>query len=259
MQLAKLSRLSGCRPARARRIASLSVVSAELSALRARRSLLMSRTLLTGSDNAAWQTRRSEPLRVQRLHQRWSPAVVLADLRDERREIGAATASFIEFGHRRQRRGDAGIELGVGVPQIVLELRPVQVCSLNRPSLGASVGQFPPRPTGAVAVGGQPSGIDITLAQRELYQDRAGGVTVRRQLPRVVEGPGAFGIGTVDAGREIEQDTVGGDRRLSDEVRAKDGDRIVDPAQSLIGRGDVVGAQPILVAATLARDSSIGD
>src|SRR6185312_11948021 len=87
--LAKLSRLSGCPPARARRIASLSVVSAELSALRARRSLLMSRTLLTGSDNAAWQTRRSEPLRVQRLHQRGSPAVILADLRDERREIGA--------------------------------------------------------------------------------------------------------------------------------------------------------------------------
>src|ERR1700682_3081975 len=57
----------------------------------------------------------SEPLRVQRLHQGGSPTVVLADQRDERREIGAATASFIEFGHRRQRRGDAGIELGVGV------------------------------------------------------------------------------------------------------------------------------------------------
>ena len=53
MKLAKLSRLSGCPPARARRIASLSVVSAELSPLRARRSLLISRTLLTGSDNAA--------------------------------------------------------------------------------------------------------------------------------------------------------------------------------------------------------------
>ena len=65
--LAILSRLSGCPPARARRIASLSVVSAELSplrffarrssrrtclALRARRSLLISRTLLTGSDIA---------------------------------------------------------------------------------------------------------------------------------------------------------------------------------------------------------------
>src|ERR1700742_2555234 len=192
MKLAKLSRLSGCPPARARRIASLSVVSGELSPLRARRSLLISRTLLTGSDNAA---RRSEPLRVQRLHQRGPPAVVLADLRDERREIGAATASFIEFGHRRQRRGDAGIELGVGVPQIALELRPVQVCSLDRASLGASVGQFPPRPTGAVTVGGQPRRIDITLAQRELYQDRASGVTVSRQLPRVVEGPDAFGIG----------------------------------------------------------------
>ena len=194
--------------------------------------VLISRTLLTGSDNAA--RRRSEPLRVQRLHQRGSPTVVLADLRDERREIGAATASFIEFGHRRQCRGDAGIKLGVGVPQIVLELRPVQVCSFDRPSLGASVGQFPPRPAGAVTVGGQPRGIDITLAQRELYQDRAGGVAVRRQLPRVVEGPGAFGIGTVDAGREIEQDTVGGDRRLPDEVCAKDGDRILDPAQSLV-------------------------
>src|SRR6185436_9548954 len=194
--LAKLSRLSGCPPARARRIASLSVVSAEPSPLRARRLLLISRTLLTGSDNAA---RCSQALRVQRLHQRGPPAVVLADLRDERREIGAATASFIEFGHRRQRRGDAGIELGVGVPQIALELRPVQVCSLDRPSLGASCGQFPPRPAWAVPVGGQPSGIDIALAQRELYQDRSGGVAVRRQLPRMLVGPGAFGIGAVEA------------------------------------------------------------
>ena len=131
-------------------------------ALCARRLSLISRTLLTGSDNA---TRRSEPLCVQRLHQRGSSAVVLADLRDERREIGAATASFIEFGHRRQCRGDAGIEPGVGVPQILLELRPVQVGGIDRPSLGASVGQFPPRPAGAVPFGGLPRGIDITLAQ----------------------------------------------------------------------------------------------
>src|SRR6185312_11261241 len=158
----------------------------------------------------------------------------------------------------RQCGGDAGIQLGIGVPQIVLELRSIQVCCLDRPSLGASVGQFPPRPAGAVTVGGQPCGFDITLAQRELYQDSASGVTVSRQLPRVVEGPGAFGIGTVDPGREIEQDTVGGDRRLPDEVCAKDGDRIVDPAQSLVGHRDVVRAQPICVAPTVAGDSSVG-
>ena len=109
--------------------------------------------------------RRSKPLRVQRLHQRRTPAVVLADLRDERREIGAAAASFVEFGHRRQCRGDVGIKLGVGVPQIFLELWPVQVCSIDRPSFGASVGQFPPRPAGTVTVRGLPRGLDITLAQ----------------------------------------------------------------------------------------------
>ena len=74
-------------------------------------------SLLTRSMPSMWSpTARPEPishrgselLRVQRLHQRGSPTVVLADLRDERREIGAATASFVEFGHRRQCRGDAG-------------------------------------------------------------------------------------------------------------------------------------------------------
>ena len=146
------------------------------------------------------------------------------------------------------------------MPQILLELGPVQVCSVDRPSLGASVGQFPPRPAGAVAIGGLPRGIGITLAQAELDQDRAGGEAIRcRQVSRMVESPGAFGTGTVDVGREIKQDTVGLDRWLSDEVCPKDGDRIVDAAQSLVRLGDVVGAQPKFVATTVARDSSISN
>jgi hypothetical protein len=147
---------------------------------------------------------RSEPLRLERLHQRGAPAIVLPDLCDVYREISTATTSFIQLGHCCQRRGNARVELGVGIPQVVLERRPVQICSGYRPSLGPLRSEFLPRPARTIAVGGLPGGVHVFLAKRELDQNRprAGASS---QFPRMVKRPGAFGFGAIVRGGEVQQ------------------------------------------------------
>jgi hypothetical protein len=144
------------------------------------------------------------PFAWERLHQRGAPAVVLPDLGDVQREISTATTSFIQLGHRCQRRSNARVEPGVGTLQVVLELRPVQICSGYRPSPGTLRSEFLPCPAGTIAVGGLPGGVHVSLAQCELDEDRprAGATS---QFSRVVERPGAFGIGAIDRGGKVHQ------------------------------------------------------
>jgi hypothetical protein len=102
-------------------------------------------------------------------------------------------------------------------------------------------------PSRAIAVGGLPGGVDITFAQQQLCQDCALGVGIRCQLPCMVHRPNAFGIGTIDTGCEMEQDAVGGDRRLPHEVRAKNGDRILSPGGEIAMTAEVSTITPAVL------------
>jgi len=79
------------------------------------------------------------------------------------------------------------------------------------------------------------------------------------QFSRVVERPGAFGIGTIDRGGKAQQRPIGVDRRLADEIGTENGDRIVDAADSPVRVGDVGRAQPIVITVALTAGSPFGN
>ncbi|TXH25075.1 MAG: hypothetical protein E6R06_10320 [Mycobacterium sp.] len=88
--------------------------------------------------------------------------------------------------------------------QISLQLRPIEIGRSDRPGVSALHRQFLPCPAGAVAVGGVPRGIQVTVTDAELDQHRAAAELIRfRELSRVVVRPGSFDLGLIDRPREM--------------------------------------------------------
>lgn len=168
----------------------------------------------------------SEFLGVECLHQRWPSAVLPPDLGHEDREIGTASALFVQLGHGGQHRGNIGIDLGVGIPQIVRQLRAVQVGCGDGSSVGAALRQFFPGPARPVAISGLPRSLDIVLTQTQLHQHCTLSVPIGGKLPGMVQRPGALGIGPIDVRGEVQQRAVGAHRRLALKVGTQDTNRV---------------------------------